>query len=172
MIFDFANVYFSHCSGVVGLIGNLFTLIILSSSATLRHKPFNMILISQSILDAINSAITIATAWDIVFLQTPGHTGIAGKEHFHASQSNLAIQVSRVTISFSGILKCYLWDSKHQLWTFLICSTWNLVVLNIERWISILHPSTSIFSDILTRFMTTNVNIVLRSTETHPPSLW
>ncbi len=43
-------------------------------------------------------------------------------------------------VCLSGILKCYLWDSKHQLWTFLLCSTCNLVALNVERWISILHP--------------------------------
>ncbi len=40
----------------------------------------------------------------------------------------------------SGILRCYLWEGKHQLWTFLICSTYNLVGLNIERWISIKFP--------------------------------
>ncbi len=39
-----------------------------------------------------------------------------------------------------GILKCYLWDSKHQLWTLLLVSTYNLVCLNFERWFSIKFP--------------------------------
>ncbi len=40
----------------------------------------------------------------------------------------------------SGILKCYLWDSKSQLWNFLLVSTYNLVFINFERWFSIAFP--------------------------------
>ena len=42
--------------------------------------------------------------------------------------------------SCTGILRCYLWDSKHQLWNFILSSTCNLMALNIERWLSILYP--------------------------------
>ncbi len=40
----------------------------------------------------------------------------------------------------SGALRCYLWDSKQQLWSILLSSTCNLVAINIERWISIIYP--------------------------------
>ena len=46
------------------------------------------------------------------------------------------------TISFKsvGMLKCYLWDSKVQLWSFISSSTYNLVALNVERWLSLIFP--------------------------------
>lgn len=70
--------FFVFISGVVGLVGNGFTLMILCSSSTLRRKIFNMFLISQSCLDGISAALLIATAWDLVFFWKPGHHGVLG----------------------------------------------------------------------------------------------
>ncbi len=60
-------------------MGNLFTLIIISSSKYMRSKTYNLFLISQSLLDLINSVLLIATAWDVMFLWSPGHNSIFGK---------------------------------------------------------------------------------------------
>ena len=40
----------------------------------------------------------------------------------------------------AGFLRCYFWDSKHQMWNFIQSSSCNLMALNIERWRSIFHP--------------------------------
>ena len=43
-----------------------------------------------------------------------------------------------------GVLKCYLWDSKAQLWSFIVSSTYNMVVLNVERWLSLIFPGSNL----------------------------
>ncbi len=48
--------------------------------------------------------------------------------------------LNRGHFGIAGLLKCYIWDSKHQLWTLLLVSTYNLVCLNFERWFSIKFP--------------------------------
>ena len=73
------NVLFS---GSIGLFGNLFTLLILCSSASIRNKTFNMFLISQSMLDTICASLLIATAWDVTYVSTGGHFGIKGQYKF------------------------------------------------------------------------------------------
>ena len=42
------------------------------------------------------------------------------------------------------MLKCYLWDSKAQLWSFIVSSTYNMVVLNVERWLSLIFPGSNL----------------------------
>ncbi len=65
-------------SGSVGVVGNLLTLVVLCSSASIRNKTFNMFLISQSLLDLICAAILIATAWDVVWASTGSDFGVRG----------------------------------------------------------------------------------------------
>ena len=45
-----------------------------------------------------------------------------------------------VTFSISDQLLCRLWALKMQLWSFLFSSSYNLIALNIERYISIIAP--------------------------------
>ena len=49
----------------------------------------------------------------------------------------------------TGLVRCYLWDSKAQLWSWLLSSTYNLVALNIERWISLIFPGKYLQIDII-----------------------
>ena len=66
-------------AGSIGIIGNVFTLLVLCSSASIRNKTFNiMFLISQSMLDTICAIFVIATAWDVSWCSTGGHFGILG----------------------------------------------------------------------------------------------
>ena len=60
------------------MLGNLFALIILCSSSSIRNKTFNMFLISQSALDFLCAVLLIATAWDIPYFGGGGHFGIIG----------------------------------------------------------------------------------------------
>lgn len=43
-------------------------------------------------------------------------------------------------VIFVGILNCYIWDSKHLLWSFVFSSIYNLLFINLERWISLMFP--------------------------------
>ena len=65
-------------AGSIGIIGNVFTLLVLFSSTSIRNKTFNMFLISQSMLDTICAIFVIATAWDVSWYSTGGHFGILG----------------------------------------------------------------------------------------------
>ena len=65
--------------GTVGVIGNLFTLIILCSSSSIRNKTFNMFLISQSALDFMSALLLIVTAWQVPYGGGGGHFGIKGE---------------------------------------------------------------------------------------------
>ena len=65
--------------GILGVIGNILTLLILCSSTVLRNKTFNMFLISQSALDFICTVIVIATAWDPVWADQKRFFGITGE---------------------------------------------------------------------------------------------
>ncbi len=40
----------------------------------------------------------------------------------------------------AGILKCYMWDSKHQLWGLMVVSIYNLLFINLERWFCLAYP--------------------------------
>ena len=66
-------------SGTTGILGNLFTLIVLCSSSTIRNKTVNMFLISQSLLDFLCAVVLIATAWDGVWTLEKTYFGISGK---------------------------------------------------------------------------------------------
>ena len=93
--------------GTIGIIGNGMVISVLGSSKTLRNKIVNIFLISQSCLDFICSALTLATSANRI--DTGNHFGLKGK------------------------LECILWEPKTVLWAFLLSSTYNLVVMSIER---------------------------------------
>ena len=100
--------------GVIGFLGNSISVVILISCKKTRTKFFNMFLINQCLIDTITSALIIATYAD----KNPksGHYGI------------------------SGTFYCLLWDGKTLLWIFILASTLNLIILNLERYLEVCFP--------------------------------
>ena len=100
--------------GVVGFVGNILAGTTLLLAKKLRGKYFNIILISQCLIDAITSLLVIAfysRKWN-----SSGHYGVAGKFY------------------------CTFWYGATLLWTFITCSTINLIVLILEHFLGVCFP--------------------------------
>ena len=102
--------------GVLGLLGNLFVIIVIVGF-TKMHKQFtNMYVVNQSIIDGISSLILIA---------------------------QMLSQNVKVTLTAHQPLSeiyCRAWSSQGLLWGCYIASIYNIVVLTIERYLKIVHP--------------------------------
>ncbi len=100
--------------GTIGFTGNLLTTIIIFSSHTMRCKVTNKLIINQSILDLCGSLMMIASAhirYDI--------GGLSG---------------------LSGDLYCKLWMTKVLMFGLFISSTYNLIIITIEKYLAIVYP--------------------------------
>ncbi len=105
------------CIGTVGIMGNSFVIFVFAKSAKMRKKMVNILLINQSATDLAAS----------ISLVTIGHVKSVGP----------------VLATFSVIaadLYCKLIGSRALLWGFATCSTWNLVFVNLERYIGVSFP--------------------------------
>ncbi len=101
--------------GVIGTCSNLFSLTVLCSAKSMRSKMINMLLINQSAIDMVTSIVMAANG----------------------------PSVSNAEISHSGIhgyFYCVLWASKLILWSLMLSSAYNLLCINIERYLSIVFP--------------------------------
>lgn len=102
----------------IGILGNGFVIVVFTFSRRLRHFSSHLTdvyLLNQSILDGIASVLLLFSTMFENRDQTPLY-------------------------GFSGELFCRLWLSKVFPWGFFFCSTYNLVVVNVERYFGILHP--------------------------------
>ncbi len=64
--------------GIVGVIGNLFVVVVLMSSKALRQKIPNILLIHQSVVDGVTSLFLIITSTN-TYDNSGGHTGLMGE---------------------------------------------------------------------------------------------
>ena len=111
---------FSVCIGLIGIFGNSFAVFILFRSAKSGNsksgKLVNVLLINQSVIDLTAS----------MFLVMMGYN-----------------KTESVIVSFSGWrvdLYCKLIGSQLPLWMMSITSSWNLALVNLERYLSIVYP--------------------------------
>ena len=111
---------FSVCIGLIGIFGNSFAVFILFRSAKSGNsksgKLVNVLLINQSVIDLTAS----------MFLVMMGYN-----------------KTESVIASFSGWradLYCKLIGSQLPLWMVSITSSWNLALVNLERYLSIVYP--------------------------------
>ena len=110
---------FSVCIGLIGIFGNSFAVFILFRSAKSGNsksgKLVNVLLINQSVIDLTAS----------MFLVMMGYN-----------------KTESVIVSFSGLadLYCKLIGSQLPLWMMSITSSWNLALVNLERYLSIVYP--------------------------------
>lgn len=101
--------------GSVGIISNLFALVVLFGHKPLRKKFPNFFLINQSLIDLFVGAILILT------------TGMA--------------QISTVGMSQSAALAmCYIINTRFVFTGLLLASSWNVAALSAERYMEIVHP--------------------------------
>ena len=101
--------------GIIGVVANTFVILILDSSAKIRQKLVNTLIIHQSFVDLLASIVLIGTA----HIDGADQHGLDGT---HAE------------------IYCFFLMGKWPLWVMLNLSSVSLMFLNIERYISIVYP--------------------------------
>ena len=101
--------------GIVGIVANAFVILILGSSVKIRQKLVNTLIIHQSFVDLLSSVLLIGTA----HIDALDQHGLMGT---HAD------------------IYCFFLMGKWPLWVMMDVSSFSLMFLNIERYISIIHP--------------------------------
>ena len=101
--------------GIVGILSNLVAIFVLGSSAKIRQKLVNTLIIHQSIIDLLASI------------------SLVGMAHLDGTDQH----------SLEGLhadIYCYFVMNKFPLWGMMDVSSFSLMFLNIERYISIVFP--------------------------------
>ena len=101
--------------GAIGFISNLFVIIVLGSSPKIRQKLVNTLIIHQSVVDMLTSIALIG----------PTHLDGSKPHGLHGLHSDIY---------------CYFVVTKWPLWALIDISSFSLMFLNIERYISIVYP--------------------------------
>ena len=101
--------------GIIGILANAFVAIILGSSVKLRQKLVNTLIIHQSFVDLLASVALVATA----HLSPYDPHGLVG---------------------LRTDVYCFFVMNKRPLWLLISTSSFSLMFLNIERYVSIVYP--------------------------------
>ncbi len=101
--------------GTVGIMGNSFAIFILSTSTSIKKRMTTVLLINQSVVDLLCSVLVALNSY-----------------------SSKALGSLHVTMGLD--LYCKLIGSGIFLWGFIVSSTWNLVFINTERYLSVVFP--------------------------------
>ena len=101
--------------GFTGILSNLVTIYVLGSSAKIRQKLVNTLIIHQSFIDLLASISLVGMA----HLDGTDQHGLEG---LHAE------------------VYCFFVANKFPLWAMMDVSSFSLMFLNIERYISIVFP--------------------------------
>ncbi len=113
---DTTNIIVYILIGFFGLGGNSFAIFILARSRSMRKKLVNVYLINQSAIDLVASVCLI---------------------FFGYHRPDSVIQTFADT---TADLYCKVVASRYPLWSVLLSSTWNLVLVNFERYVSVAFP--------------------------------
>ena len=100
--------------GIIGVLSNLFVIIVLSSSVKIRQKLVNTLIIHQSVVDMLASIALIGTT------------------HLDGSQPH--------GLKSSILANLYCFFAMALVWTLMNISSFSLLFLNIERYIRIVFP--------------------------------
>ena len=101
--------------GVIGILANAFVILILGTSVKIRRKLVNTLIIHQSFVDFLASVALVGTA----HLSAGDQHGLEG---VHAD------------------IYCFFIMGKWPLWFMMLTSSFSLMFINIERYISIVYP--------------------------------
>ena len=107
--------YFFFSNWSLGIVGNIWVLIVMMSSSTLRSKPINMFIINQSILD-FGASVCILL-----------------RQFFHDLHDIPDIYILRS-------VWCSMWLSNLVHIFMFASSGYNLVALSFERYAAIMNP--------------------------------
>ena len=99
---------------VLGIVGNFMVICIIAKSTMMLKMYTNILIMNQSIIDLLASILIVANK---VLVET--RTDFSG---------------------LAGELYCRLWASDFLLWSLLISSSYSLMALTFERYVSIVHP--------------------------------
>ena len=98
--------------GIIGFLDNLLVVVVIATSRSMRKRRTNWFLINQSVIDMLTAGVLAAQAY------TP---------------------TIRIT-SLADVVYCKLWYNAHFLWAFAATSTYNLLMITLERYLAIVHP--------------------------------
>ncbi|KAI0237403.1 Somatostatin receptor type 5 [Lamellibrachia satsuma] len=101
--------------GSIGIIGNLLVVVAVVSVKSRAKHYADMLIVNQSAIDLLSSVFIIATT-------------------LTADTSN------RKLSGFVDELYCRFWISGYINWSLFLSSTYNLVLLTLERYMAIVHP--------------------------------
>jgi hypothetical protein len=101
--------------GCVGLIGNVFVIVVIMGFTSLYKQLATVFVINQSVIDAASSLFVIAQQ-TTNFFRIPVYAGEPASETF-----------------------CRVWRSQTILWGFFTTSTYNIVALTAERYLKVNH---------------------------------
>ena len=101
--------------GVIGIVANAFVMLVLGSSVKIRGKIVNALIIHQSFIDFLASVALVGTA----HLSAGDQHGLEG---VHAD------------------IYCFFIMGKWPLWFMMLTSSFSLMFINLERYISIVYP--------------------------------
>ena len=100
---------------IIGILANAFVIIILGTSVKIRRKLVNTLIIHQSFVEFLASVALVGTA----HLSAGDQHGLEG---VHAD------------------IYCFFIMGKWPLWFMMLTSSFSLMFINIERYISIVYP--------------------------------
>lgn len=103
--------------GCLGIVANLFAIVVICSYRKMRKRPVSQLIVSQSAVDLVTSVFLVV--YHILFIQW----------HFKSPHTGLA-----------GQLYCKLWFNGIWHWGFMMSSTYNLLAVTLERYLMIVYP--------------------------------
>lgn len=102
--------------GCIGILGNAFVMIVMLTYTAMLKRLANYFILNQSIMDMTVGICLVAT-----------------------HSSSLAVDTYDFTVRGAELL-CRIWKSEMLLWIAFMDSTYNMVVLTMERYLQIVHP--------------------------------
>ena len=99
---------------VLGILGNLIVIVVIGKSATMRKTFTNTLILNQSCIDLMAAVCIMLTT----------------------TRTSVAHDLSGIV----GEIYCRLWLSDLPLWSFIISSSYSLIMLTVERYVAVVHP--------------------------------
>ena len=100
------------CVSIFGIPGNVLTLVAILTSSQMRVKPFNLLIVNQSIIDLCSCTIGLL----VQHIKPEFESGLKGQ------------------------LICQLWSSMYFFWVFCTASSYNLTAIAVERYLAVANP--------------------------------
>ena len=101
--------------GCVGIIGNLLVIVTMTSVKSRVKHYADMLIVNQSVIDLFSSVFLIATTLTV------------------------GDRIRKLS-GFADEMYCRFWISGYIIWSLFFSSTYNLVLLSLERYMAIVHP--------------------------------